>query len=231
MGLIRRITARNKGMTEFERLRLIHAFVISRITYSLPYLNPTKTELHKVNCLIRKIYKTALLIPQSTSTAKLERLGMYNTAEELMEAHSVIQLSRLSTTPAGRSILDSLGLHAPTFTDERVRIPPDLHNLLLVRPIPRNMHPEHNAKRREHRACVLARKYPMGPTTAYVDAASYRHQNAYADTELFNPKVPRYQTLTILTRSPATAKEAAIALALTHRPTPTIVISDSKTAI
>lgn len=137
---------------------------------------------------IRKVYKTALLIPQSTSTAKLERLGMYNTAEELIEAHSINQLSRLSTTPAGRSILDSLGLHAPTVTDQRVHIPPHLHNLLFVRPIPRNMHPDHNAKRREHRARILARKYPMGQTTAYVDAASYRHHDAYAVTAILDPE-------------------------------------------
>lgn len=65
VGLMRRISACNKGLNEAERIRLIQAFVVSRITHSLPYLNPSPTELIKVNCLIRKVYKTALQIPRA----------------------------------------------------------------------------------------------------------------------------------------------------------------------
>lgn len=104
-------------------------------------------------------------------------------------------------------------VYAPIVTDPRVYIPPDLHNLLLVQPIPRNMHPEHNIKCREHRTRVLARKYPMGQSTAYVDATSYTRHNAYAVTAIFDPKATSYHSLTIQTRSPATVEEAAIALA------------------
>lgn len=54
IALIRRIAARNKGLKETERIRLIQAFGLCLLTYSLPYLLPSRTELSKVNCLIRK---------------------------------------------------------------------------------------------------------------------------------------------------------------------------------
>lgn len=231
IGLIRRITTRHKGLKEEERLRLVQAFVISRITYSLPYLHVTKTELKKIDCLIRKAYKAALQVPMHASTARLERLGVYNTAEELVEAHHINQLRRLSATSTGRYILDRLQLRAPLITDKRLPIPRVTHACLIVRPIPRNMHPIHHKGRREQRARELSRRFPVRPDILYVDAADYRHHDAFAVAVVNRPNSPPVTSLSVRTTCPATAEETAIALALTQRPAPSIVISDSKTAI
>ncbi|KAG0421782.1 hypothetical protein HPB47_002347 [Ixodes persulcatus] len=67
-----------------------------------------RAELDKVNALIRKTYKAALSLSPSTSTDRLLKLGVHNTAEELAEAHLTAQYERLSTTQAGRHILTSL---------------------------------------------------------------------------------------------------------------------------
>ncbi|XP_077545189.1 uncharacterized protein LOC144158274 [Haemaphysalis longicornis] len=230
-NLLRRITTRHEGLKEAERLRLIQAFVISRITYSLPYLAPSSTELKKVDCLIRKVYKTALRIPQSAATARVESLGVYNTASELLEAHLVSQYARLATTSTGQSLLRRLAINLPFATESSLAIPSTIHDLFIVRPIPRNMHPTHNRARREQRARALTKRYPVHPATVYVDAASYRHHDAYAVAIINAPNSPPLTTLTLRTSSPATAEEAAIALALTLRPSPAIIISDSKTAI
>lgn len=64
-----------------------------------------------------------------------------------------------------------------------------------------------------------------------MDAAEYRHDDAYALALVNRPNDPPVCSLAVRTPCPATAEEAAIALALSQRPTPTIVISDSKTAV
>lgn len=56
--LLRRIANKNAGTKEANLLRLVHSFVISRITYAIPYLNTTKSERDKVD--IRKSIKHAL---------------------------------------------------------------------------------------------------------------------------------------------------------------------------
>lgn len=231
IGLLKRISGRNHGLREEERLRLVQTFVISRITYSLPYLQTTDSDLAKVNNLIRKAYRAALQIPHNAPTARLDRLGIHNTAQELIEAHHINQLRRLSTTSAGEHILSRLGLRAPDISDPKVPIPRATHACLRVRPLPRNMHPEHHRARREERARALAKKLPIRPDIMYVDAAEYRHHDGYAVAAINSPDSPPVTCLTVRTTSPAAAEEAAIALALTTRPTPTIIITDSKTAI
>ncbi|KAH7981199.1 hypothetical protein HPB49_022360 [Dermacentor silvarum] len=42
--LLKRIANKNAGMKEASLLRLVHSFIISRITYAIPYLKTTKAE-------------------------------------------------------------------------------------------------------------------------------------------------------------------------------------------
>lgn len=231
IGLIRRIASRHHGLKERERIRLVQAFIISRITYSLPYLKVTNADLLKINCLIRKAYKAALQIPLSASTARLDSLGVYNTAQELLEAHRINQLRRLSSTPTGRHILDRLKLALPVTVEQEIPLPQEIRDCLRIRPLPRNMHPVYHAGRREQRARILAEKYPINSTTMYVDAAEYRHKASFALAVISHPNSPPANSLTLNTSYPAVAEEAAIALALSTRPHPQIIITDSKTAI
>lgn len=68
-------------MKEAETLRLVHAFVLSRISYSLPYLRLTQADKSRVEILLRRVYKVALGLPIRTSTERLLALGLNNTLE------------------------------------------------------------------------------------------------------------------------------------------------------
>lgn len=75
IGLPRHITARGHGQKEKNRCRLIQAFLLSRITYSFPYLSLSSTEITEVDGLIRKAYRAALGLSPHASTAKLWATG------------------------------------------------------------------------------------------------------------------------------------------------------------
>ncbi|CAN8002557.1 unnamed protein product, partial [Ixodes pacificus] len=83
-------------MKEKNLLLLVRAFVVSRLAYVLSFLRLGLTETNKLNCLIRKSYKRALGIPDTTSNEKLAALGLHNTVEEIIEAERVSQLERLT---------------------------------------------------------------------------------------------------------------------------------------
>lgn len=183
----------------------------------------------KINCLTRKAYKAALQIPLSTSTARFERLRVHNTAQQLVEAHHINQLRRLSTTPTGQHALMRLGIGA--CSELAIPIPRSIRDSLRVRTIPRNMHPTSHRGRREQRARALTKKLPIKPDILYVDVAEYRHLDAFALAVVDSPNDPPVNFLTVRTTIPAAAEEAAIALALTARPSPTITITDPKAAI
>ncbi|KAG0410884.1 hypothetical protein HPB47_011990 [Ixodes persulcatus] len=85
-------------MKEKNLVRLVRAFVVSRLAYVLPFLRLGLMETNKLNSLIRKSYKRALGIPDTTSNEKLAALGLHNTVEEIIEAQRVSQLERLMKT-------------------------------------------------------------------------------------------------------------------------------------
>ncbi|XP_077550569.1 uncharacterized protein LOC144163646 [Haemaphysalis longicornis] len=110
MRLVRRITFRKAGMKEDSLIRLVQSFVASHIAYVAAYHNWLEHERNKINAIIRKAYKSALGLFESTSTSRFLKLGVHNTLEEIAEAQRTAQLERLSTTKAGRKILEDLGL-------------------------------------------------------------------------------------------------------------------------
>lgn len=109
--LIKRITNKHTGVKEDSVMRLIHSFAISHITYVAAFHNWNVTEREKLNTLIRKTYKIALGLPESTSTCRLLQLGVYNTLEEIVDAQRASQLERMSLTATGRYILQKLGFN------------------------------------------------------------------------------------------------------------------------
>ncbi|KAH6946018.1 hypothetical protein HPB50_011157 [Hyalomma asiaticum] len=99
-----------------ELLRLIHAFVIPRLTYALPYLRILSAKKERINRnQVRKVYKTALGLTHSTSTSHILSLGLHNTLDELMEAHRSAEIERLRGSNTGGWILDRVGLCASPF--------------------------------------------------------------------------------------------------------------------
>lgn len=108
LPLIGHVSNKHGGLRESELLRLVQAFVLSKITYSLPYLHLSHAEIDTVDILLRRVHKYALGIPSNASTERLLRTGILNTLSELVEAHLTSQYARLVTTNTGRHILQSL---------------------------------------------------------------------------------------------------------------------------
>lgn len=210
-------------------MRLIHSFVISHVTYVAAFHNWTVTEREKLNTLIRKTYKIALGLPESTSTTRLLQLGVYNTLEEIADAQRVSQLERMSLTATGLYILQKLGLNYHVQHGQKQAIPHDIGDTLIVAPLPRNMHPEHNGGRRQARAKTLLRSFGGERTARFVDAAEYANKHRFTAVVVdVNSRLTH--ACSVSTKYPDTAEEVAIALALTD-PICEAVLSDSQTAV
>ncbi|XP_037518199.2 uncharacterized protein LOC119394975, partial [Rhipicephalus sanguineus] len=196
-------------MKEGNTIRFVQAFVLSRITYVASYLKWRVAEKAKLDCLIRKVYKQALGLPKNTSTMKLLELGLHNTLDELIEAHDIAQYERLSKTKTARHILEKLGVGYHTQQGEKADVPATVRERIVVPPLPKNMHPDHHAGRRNKRAQDLHRKFGNSKEAVFVDAARYARRCGYVA---------------------ATAEEVAIALAVATTEAE-VVISDSQAAI
>ncbi|KAG0417229.1 hypothetical protein HPB47_005776 [Ixodes persulcatus] len=123
---------RNYGMKEKNLVRLVRAFVVSRLACILPFLRLDLAEKSKLNCLIRKSYEKALNTPDSTSNEKLAALGFHNKVEEIKEAQRISQLERLSKSVTGRHILTSLGIHYERQTVEMVDVAEEVAIALAI---------------------------------------------------------------------------------------------------
>ncbi|KAH7949454.1 hypothetical protein HPB49_010236 [Dermacentor silvarum] len=144
----------NKPPVSF-RAWLIYTRVYESTAYPFPYLPLKQKERDHMNALLRSCMKVALCLFPSTSTAWLLNLGTHNTFEELADATLTAQLTRLSGTATGRTLLCQLGIAPISHFTEAAPLPPDLYSHLVISPIPKNIHPEHDGKRRAARAKAL----------------------------------------------------------------------------
>ncbi|KAG0412943.1 hypothetical protein HPB47_009912 [Ixodes persulcatus] len=151
MHMLCRVSNRRHGLKEADALRL-----------HLPYHNLTQTEHTRMSVLLRKAQKLALGLPVRTSTVCLERLGVTNTLEELIEAHRAAQLTRLRCTAQGRALLATLGFLPCPASLAAEGLSPAARARLTVAPIPRHMNPTRHSARRDHRSRYLRRAYPVG---------------------------------------------------------------------
>ncbi|KAM7297478.1 hypothetical protein ISCGN_022629 [Ixodes scapularis] len=230
-GMMRRIRNRRHGIKEKEAIQLVQAFIIARLTYGTPYLNLNKAEMQKLNVLIRRAYKNALGLPERTATEKLLKLGVHNTIEELHEAQLVSQLKRLSSTVNGVWLLDKLGMAVPGGShgpgDAGEELPAETRQRFTISRIPRNMHPDRNAERRQARAVALARSWDSREGTLYVDGAGPVLGVAAIVVASAQGQIRRVAS--IRAQTVEQVEEAAIALAVVCNPRATI-ISDSQRA-
>lgn len=211
--LIRRIANKHQGMKETDLRRLVQAFVLSRIVYSLPYLKLQAAEKNKVECLIRQSYKAALHLPKYTSTERLLMLGIHNTLPELVEAHRIAQYDRLTKTPTGRHILRTLDIRQECIGTDAVQMPRDIHKCLRIDPIPKNMHPEHHAERRKARAKALHRQYSNHKEAVCTDVAELCNHDAFS-IGVVGMDLKPISAASVRSKKAHEAEEAAIALAL-----------------
>lgn len=134
LKLLGRVSNRNAGLKEDNLIRAYHAFFISHVTYIASYLNWGKGEKAKLNALIRSGLKRALGLPHGTSTELLNKLGLHNTIDELIEAHSMSQIARLSNTKPGCKILDEVGILPRGGDVSKFKIPKEVETQLVVDP-------------------------------------------------------------------------------------------------
>ncbi|KAM7303544.1 hypothetical protein ISCGN_013496 [Ixodes scapularis] len=76
--LIRRVSRRNYGLKENGTCRVVQAFTLRRIMHAAPYMNLSRTSKDAIDATIRKSFKTALCIPQTTSNEVLGQFGIHN---------------------------------------------------------------------------------------------------------------------------------------------------------
>ncbi|KAH7983314.1 hypothetical protein HPB52_010818 [Rhipicephalus sanguineus] len=156
------------------------------------------------------------------------------------EAQRASQLSRLSSTAAGRRLLDRAGLLPPGERvgtgpygelEEQALLSDEAARKIIVYPLPKNTDPERDEGRRAARAVALARQHQQDEGAVYVDAARYpRRRNAFVATVVRATTGELLTASTVRARTAGQAEEVAIALAMGLPGTRT-VLSDSKSAI
>ncbi|XP_075560579.1 uncharacterized protein LOC142592789 [Dermacentor variabilis] len=75
LSMIRRVTNWNRRIKEEYSLRLVQAFVVSRVKYSARYLPLAKVNRETLNTTIRQAVKHAMGIPVYSSMQKLLEMG------------------------------------------------------------------------------------------------------------------------------------------------------------
>ncbi|KAG0424356.1 hypothetical protein HPB47_028435 [Ixodes persulcatus] len=226
--LISRISGRHFGMKENNLVRLVRAFVVSRLAYVLPFLRLGVADKAKLDCSIRKAYKRALGILDSTSNEKLAALGLHNTVEEIVEAQRTSQLEWLTKSATGCHILEKLGIRYERQTGEKIDVPKRVREKLTVPNLPRHMHPVHHVDRRTARAKALRRLLEKEEGVYYTDAARFDRDAMAAAVVDKQGKI--VASCSVRTTEPEVAEEVAIALALKLQDAK-IVVSDSQMAI
>lgn len=90
------------------------------------------------------------------------------------------------------------------------------------------MNPNFHTARRTARARALISAFPPSSSAFYVDDAAHRHKPAFTVAVISSPTTTPLTSLTIPTTTPHVAEEVAIALALTHQPSPDLILSVQK---
>ncbi|KAH6937028.1 hypothetical protein HPB50_025147 [Hyalomma asiaticum] len=102
---------------------------------------------------------------------------------------------------------------------------------ITVDPIPRNIHPTHNERRRKARAKAILDKITHNETKVlFVDAARYWNRGAYA-VSVVDAHGSLVNAATVVTNFTHEAEEMAIAVALRSCTGASVIYSDSRTAI
>ncbi|KAH7958893.1 hypothetical protein HPB49_006135 [Dermacentor silvarum] len=161
-NMLRRVTNKSQGLKENEACRLVQAFLIGRLAYTCSYLYLRNSALKILNHVIRTVYKTALGIPEGTSSLRLLDPGMHNTIEEIIEGHKAAQLWRLSCSTQGHKILEAMNLRPVATIKDRICIANSIRNNIIIPPLPKNMG-EYNVGRRKARAEALGRRLSSKP--------------------------------------------------------------------
>ncbi|KAG0422323.1 hypothetical protein HPB47_001847 [Ixodes persulcatus] len=181
----------------------------------------------KLNSMIRKAYKNSLGLFANTSTERMESLGVHNRLEEFKAARQTAQVARLEKTRTGRETLRRLDIEAQASPEDKTVQSGEMKKL-DIRPIPRHMHPLHDAGRRQARAQALTKEHADSKGTVHVEAA--RHGDHFVAAVVRACDCELVTAASVKTQEVRVAEEVAISLAASL-PTVSVVFSDSMKAI
>ncbi|KAG0429119.1 hypothetical protein HPB47_023946 [Ixodes persulcatus] len=155
----------------------------------------------------------------------------YDVVEDFVDPGMVVSSQSIlcQHVDKDRHILQSLGLRYETQRGEKVDVPLHIREMLQISPIPKHMHPLHDAKRREARAKALGRTLKKEEGVAYVDVAEYKGRGAMA-AAVVNGDGHLVASCSVKADDPETAEEVAVALALSM-PGVRIIVWDSQSAL
>ncbi|KAH7950089.1 hypothetical protein HPB49_019521 [Dermacentor silvarum] len=191
--LLRRVVTRRSGLHEAHACRVAHALALNKILYFVPYVSFTNTQLNTLETALLGLYKAALNLPITISTAKVYATGLFHPLRSLLSLHRDSQVARLSLTRQGQWLLTQAGISpipVSTFTSPISTPAPNLRIL----PLPSNMSPVLHAGRRH-----AAAQHHVPPFTtqgvAYTDASfvAPRGSCGYA---IYHPHLPAPETHT-----------------------------------
>ncbi|KAG0416780.1 hypothetical protein HPB47_006144 [Ixodes persulcatus] len=225
--MIHCVSNKRGGLRGRYTLRLVHAFVTSRILYYVPYLRTTKQHDERIDAIIREATKRLLNLPVATSIAKLMSLGVLTSCQELKEAHLVNQYTRLLQMVSGRHLLDRLHIQHECTPEEACRLPELWRHKPWVSLLPRNMDTQTNEGRRKARAPALEHQYGSKHGVYYVDVAGPSLAGFYTAAVFHQDQ--RVNGLSYRAINSAQAEEVAIALAASA-PHSKVIITDSRRA-
>ncbi|XP_037505368.1 uncharacterized protein LOC119381667 [Rhipicephalus sanguineus] len=134
LRLVSRVSNRRGGLKEDNLLRAYQTFFLSNVLYIAPYLNWAKAEKAKLDSLIRTGLKRVLSLPHFTGIEKLLKLGLHNTADELIEAHRAAHITRLSSTKPGIKLLAEAGIQPRHEQATKVSLSRENRNRIMVDP-------------------------------------------------------------------------------------------------
>ncbi|KAG0420887.1 hypothetical protein HPB47_003203 [Ixodes persulcatus] len=204
-----------------------------RIMYAAPYMNLSKSSKGSIDATIRKSFKTALSIPQTTSNEVLKNFGIHNNFDEMVLAQREAQITRLSNTATGRTVLGIIGEAERKIEDGKTDVPRVWLNTTYSTPLPKNMNTERNQGRRRARAKALNKFQANLEHIFHADAGPYPGRPGTFVIAVHNAK--QDATATTKASNIDEAEEAAVALARVqaHQLQQKIatITTDSKTAI
>ncbi|KAG0436628.1 hypothetical protein HPB47_017853 [Ixodes persulcatus] len=227
--LIPWISNRNYGIKEGNHMSLVEAFVMSRLAYEVPFMRLGVAEKFKLKCIVRKAYKRALGLPDSTSNEKLAALRVQNTIDELIEAQRTAQLERLTRSATGRHILKSLGLRYETQRGEKVDVPHTHQGDGADFPHPKAHASCTQCQEKGGEGQTLGRTLKEEEGVTYVDAAEYKGRGAMA-AAVVNGDGHLVASCSVKTDDPETAEEVEGALAL-RIPGVRTIVCDSQSSV
>nr|XP_050052391.1 mucin-12-like [Dermacentor andersoni] len=82
--LLRRVVTRRSGLHEAHACRVAHALALNKFLYFVPYVSFTHTQLNTLETALVGLYKAALNLPITTSTAKLFATGLFHPLRSLL---------------------------------------------------------------------------------------------------------------------------------------------------